>query len=316
MPEALKNDRTRELARVVRAFLGRRRPLRRPGGVRPANLVWIFGAGRTGSTWLARMMGEMEGQSVWFEPRVGELFDPERMGLDRRRGKPFILASQYRETWLDSIRNFVLDAANARFSKMTRKDYLIVKEPAGSVGAPLLMEALPESRMVLLVRDPRDVAASWLDAYQKGNWNSHLEQREEPRPDRPTDQQLEDLLKTAARRYLRNVGGAKAAYEAHQGKKALVRYEELRADTLGTMKRLYSALEIPVDREELARVVEKHSWEAIPEEEKGKGKFYRKASPGGWRQDLTPEQVAMVEKITAPLLKSLYPETPSRWGDT
>jgi hypothetical protein len=34
------------------------------------------------------------------------------------------------------------------------------------------------------------------------------------------------------------------------------------------MKRIYSALEIPVDEAELARSVEKHSWENVPEEEK------------------------------------------------
>jgi hypothetical protein len=86
----------------------------------------------------------------------------------------------------------------------------------------------------------------------------------------------------------------------------LVRYEELRVDTLDTMRRIYSELGIAVDEKELARAVEKHSWENIPEEEKGEGKFYRKASPGSWREDLTPEQVEVVEKITAPLLKEFY----------
>jgi hypothetical protein len=59
----------------------------------------------------------------------------------------------------------------------------------------------------------------------------------------------------------------------------------------------------------LARAVEKHSWESIPDEEKGEGKFYRKATPGGWRGDLTPEQAKAVEKITAPLLEQLYPSS-------
>jgi hypothetical protein len=50
------------------------------------------------------------------------------------------------------------------------------------------------------------------------------------------------------------------------------------------MKRIYSALEIPVvDEAELARSVEKHSWENVSEEEKGQGKFYRRGIPGGWR---------------------------------
>ena len=86
----------------------------------------------------------------------------------------------------------------------------------------------------------------------------------------------------------------------------LVRYEDLRTNTLETMRRIYSTLGIPVDEGELARVVEKHSWEKIPEENKGDGKFYRKATPGGWREDLTPEQARIVEKVTAPLLAEFY----------
>jgi hypothetical protein len=67
----------------------------------------------------------------------------------------------------------------------------------------------------------------------------------------------------------------------------LVRYEELRADTLGEMRRIYSVLGVP--EEELRRTVEKHSWENVPEEEKGEGKFYRRRTPGGWKEDLTPK---------------------------
>ena len=63
-----------------------------------------------------------------------------------------------------------LDGANARFPEITEREYLITKEPGGSVGAVLLAEALPESRMVLLVRDPRDYTASWLDARKEGGW--------------------------------------------------------------------------------------------------------------------------------------------------
>jgi hypothetical protein len=71
-------------------------------------------------------------------------------------------------------------------------------------------------------------------------------------------------------------------------------------------------LGIAVDKGELARAVEKHSWEAIPDEEKGEGKFRRKAKPGGWQEDLTAEQVEVIERITAPLLKEFYPASKTR----
>ncbi len=269
----------------------------RDTGVKPENIVWIFGAGRTGSSWLAGMMGELRGHTVWFEPWVGALFDPEHLQLEKRKGKHFILSPQYKSTWLRLIRAFVRDGAAVRFPEAGPDDYLVIKEPGGSVGASLLMEALPESRMILLVRDPRDVVASWVDAHKDGAWRS-------------ADEGSEDSDKRTvkvARRYVRHMGEAKRAYDAHKGRKVLVRYEELRADTLGTMRRIYSTLGIGVDEKELARAVAKHSWENVPEEKKGEGKFYRKASPGGWREDLTPEQVETVEEITAPLLRELYP---------
>ena len=44
------------------------------GGIKPENIVWIFGTARTGSTWLSAMMGEIKGYTRWHEPLVGTLF--------------------------------------------------------------------------------------------------------------------------------------------------------------------------------------------------------------------------------------------------
>jgi hypothetical protein len=269
-------------------------------------MIWIFGTGRTGSTWLAAMMEEPEGHDVWFEPRVGTVFDPQR--FQRQGGKHFILASQYKDVWLRSIRNFILDGANARFPELAGEDggYLAVKEPGGSVGAGLIMEALPESGMVLLIRDPRDVVASWLDATRKGGWQTRRRGEGGRRAESLAETNPNAFVRRHADAYLQHVGSARRAYEAHEGRKVVVRYEDLRADTLGTMKRMYGELDVPVEEARLAKVVEKHSWENIPEKKKGGGKFYRKATPGGWQEDLTPKQIKQVERITAPLLEEYY----------
>jgi hypothetical protein len=62
-----------------------------------------------------------------------------------------------------------------------------------------------------------------------------------------------------------------------------------------------------VDEAELAQVVEQHAWENVPDEKKGPDKEHRKAKPGGWKEDLTPEQARIVEEITAPVLDEFYP---------
>lgn len=277
----------------------------RSGGIKPKDFIWIFGAGRTGSTWLAAMMEDIEGYTVWFEPRVGLVFDPKRLQADRNRGRDFIFSPHYKKVWLRSIKNFVLDAANARFPQAAGKDYLVIKEPGGSPGAPWLMEAMPEGRMVLLIRDPRDIAASWVDANKTGSWRTQKKDLEEIKMAN-NEKSANKLVKRTAKNYVNNIQAAKQAMDAHPGPKTVIRYEDLRADTLGTMKRLYSDLGLEVDEAELSRAVEKHSWENIPEDKKGEGKFYRKATPGGWRDDLTPEQAEVVEEVTAPLIREFY----------
>ena len=280
------------------------------GGVRPENIVWIFGTGRSGNTWLADMMEEA-GCAVWREPSVGRLFGdfyylrsrPGQLGTGN-----YVLGEKHRPTWSQAIRTFVLDSAGGRFPDL-KDGYLVVKEQVGSVGAPLLLGALPESRVVLLVRDPRDVVASWLDGTRGGGWRRGRLSADDPHAVL-ADVDPNAFVRERAEAYTLNVGNAKRAYEAHEGPKVVVRYEDLASDVLGEMRRLRSTLDLAIPDEDFAGAVEEHAWENVPAESKGKGKFRRKATPGGWREDLTPGQVEVIERITAPLLEEFYP-TPS-----
>ena len=279
------------------------------GSVRPENIIWIFGTGRSGNTWFSSMMDEM-GHEVWREPSVGKLFG-EFYYFGSREGQRgtgnFVLGEKQRDTWIRSIRNFVLEGASGRFPYLKDR-CLVIKEQVGSVGAPLLMEALPESRMVFLIRDPRDVVASWANATRKGGWRYERLSRSDHDWKPLAEEDPEAFVEERANHYLRNVSKAKQAYDNHKGRKVLVRYEDVRAETVGTMKRVFSQLAMMVDQERLSRAVEKHAWENIPEEKRGEGKFHRKGRSGTWREDLTPEQVETVERITAPLLREFYPD--------
>jgi len=69
---------------------------------------------------------------------------------------------------------------------------------------------------------------------------------------------------------------------------------------------MYQALGIKVDRTKLEAAVAEHSWEQIPSGDKGTGKFYRKAQPGSWREDLSAGQISFIEDITGPILDKYY----------
>ncbi|HLL57717.1 MAG TPA: sulfotransferase domain-containing protein [Rubrobacteraceae bacterium] len=280
-------------------------------GLEPQNVVWIFGTARTGSTWLASMIEELEGNTVWREPYVGALFGRfyhEWVGEKHFKTKHFILGERARESWVRSVRSFVLNEASVRFPEVVDGGYLVIREPNGSAGAPLMMEALPESRMIFLVRDSRDVVASALDAARKGSWLYKRRVEEGGGHTEAFHLEEDALAEQTANMYVKNVGNVRDAFKAHEGPKVLVKYEDLRFEPLDTMRRICSELSIEVEEIDLVRAVEKHAWEKLPAEYKGEGKFHRKATPGGWREDLTEEQVKTVERITAPLLKEFYSE--------
>lgn len=279
-------------------------------GIRPENVIWIIGTGRTGSSWLMGMLGSLDGYAYWSEPFIGELFggfhgDARQDQLD---SDEFILNDRFKENWLDSVREFVINSAAIRHPELTDEQFLVIKESTASRGAQVLTDAFPTSRLILLVRDPRDVVASRLDGAKSGNWMLRFVANVEhaARVAELAEHQQDMFVEQAAADIMRDMVGAKTAYDMHEGPKVLVRYEDLRADPLKTLHRVQRALSLPVDQGQLREVIEQHSWENIPPGEKGAGKFFRKGAVGAWTQDLTAEQADAIRALTTSIFGAWY----------
>lgn len=206
---------------------------------------------------------------MWREPLVGDLFGSFYEKVDEReRRSPHFILGCHREAWLNSVRRFVCEGAATRFSHT--EGWLVIKEPNGSLGADLLSKALPESLLVALVRDPRDVIASVVDAFSKEGFVYKRRERGGWDFDLPEEKQLDRFVEYRAGLLAQQMSTVVEAYHFHEGPKALIRYEDLLADTFGEMHRLYSELGTPVDEDDLAMAIEKHSWQNIPEAKRGR----------------------------------------------
>jgi hypothetical protein len=283
--------------------------------INPRNMVWILGSPRTGSTWLSEILGEPKGHALWKEPFFGVVLN-FRNNLAHRgylNSKQFLLGEPYRDVWLGSMRRLFLDVGQAKFPNISPRHHLIIKEPNGSISAPLILEAFPESKLIFLVRDSRDVVASLLDAAKEGSWYGYdrFEASVADAVLRGRDTSEDGrFVERLSRNYVSNVSAVKEAYARHpDGAKVLVRYEDLRADPQGSVLHICDSLGIDVDGVQLEQAVERHAFENIPQEDRGRGKFHRRATPGAWREDLTPEQARTVEEITGPLLREFYPDS-------
>ncbi len=276
--------------------------------VNTERVIWLLGSPRTGSTWLGRILGQLENHLVWDEPFFGVVLGlRENMANGGRLDNPnFLLAEDYKDVWLQSMRNMFLDVCEAKFPGIYPNDYLVVKEPNGSFSAPLIMQAFPESKLVFLNRDGRDVVASLLDAASKTSWYGY--ERYEPSLAEATMQSggftlphhrsEDEFVEQLARNYINSVNAVEKAYFDHpEGSKARTSYESLRENPLKSITDMYKALGIELDERQLDKAIESLSWENIPASEKGEGKFYRKAKPGSWKEDLTERQVKLVERV-------------------
>lgn len=266
-------------------------------------MLWIFGSQRTGSSWLREMLGDFAENRTWEEPNVGRLFgDFKATFAGSDLGGGFIFHDSKREVWEGSIRAFILHDATARYGSIDEGSMLVIKEPNGSVGASLISRALAESRFLLLIRDPRDAVASALGSNQRGGWLDKWAGREEAGIVSPADADPDGFVRAHAGIYLTDYQNALGAMRSHPGPKARVRYENLVSDAPRALTRLHKKLGLEVDWREAKSIAEKHSW-ANTDAPTGEGEFKRKGKVGSFREDLTPEQVRIVEEITAPLMQ-------------
>jgi hypothetical protein len=191
------------------------------------------------------------------------------------------------EHWPASLNLFFNDVIARQGGPAAGFAGLAVKEPNGTVVAPLLMKAMPRAKAIFMIRDPRDVIASLIDARKPGSW---MGERVVEGFDRTR------VVSQSIKRFHRIAAGLHELEQIAAGRLYEMVYERLRVNTFAEMRHLAHVLGLPCDEAALASAVERHDYERIPAERKGPGKFVRTARVGGWAEELHPEEIAKINR--------------------
>ena len=285
-------------------------------------LVWIFGSSRSGSTWLLRMLSELDGAVAVDDPHLGHHLGvwrpiplawaaadgpPDLTTLnDVKRDKPsYFFNERYRDIWGPALRELIVarfdaDARSALEGAVVRP-LVFVKEP-GSHVADLLLSLFPRSRMIFLLREGRDVVDSWVAAHRHGAWA----QDEGAFAVAPHGR--EALIRWQSSVWAYRTGVVQDAYRRHHpSRRVMVRYESMLRDPAREVGRVCESLALEVSSAQLEEIGRVHAYSSVPSDEKGADKAIRSAEPGSWRRHMSAaEQRAMYEELGERLVEVGY----------
>ena len=264
------------------------------------NLVFVVGSPRSGTTWVQRLLAAHPDVSTGQESDVFDLYlGPQlrtwRSELDHGtdgRGGVGLACYLEEDRFLSALRSYMLALLEPMVGSLGPGKIFVEKTPSHVVYLPEIAELLPESRVVNVTRDARDVVASLLAASR--SWGRDWA------PRHPRD---------AARMWVDHVEAAERGRGLFGERLLDVRYEHLHRDPAGELKRLLRFLNLESTDAAVAEAIERTSpasegtTPALPREGEftRRGQtvtaepvgFVRQARVGTWHRDLTSaEKVA------------------------
>lgn len=256
-------------------------------------IAWIIGCGRSGSTWLAEMLGDLQGIRRWHEPYFGRFLRHVHERPDDMDRQSSFFSKKHQRIWLEGIRDVFFRMVHDRYPQFGRHA-LVVKE----VNAPeiygWLQSLFPVGKMILLVRDPFDVLDSYLDLQKPGSWNQRFGDSSAPLAEanvRRTAEHIQSSLSLAVE-----------AYEIFPLEQRLrISYEELLRDPVPGLTACGRLVGVSIDSQAAQEVVDKHRFQNY--KNTGDGQFRRIGKSGIWKS--SPNFTTEVRDIADEILGRL-----------
>lgn len=264
--------------------------------------LFLVGCPRSGTTWLQIILGKhpkivTTRETHLFDIYLHRLYDrweAEEKAQDKDGLRVLLSRSEF-----DGLcGQFAQAVINKIASLKPGAEVVLEKTPGNIKKHKLIKQFFPDAKFLHLVRDPRAVAASLLAAKQEpwGNWA-------------PND------AYAAARMWRDHVMPARRELVLYGNDLKEVRYEDLSSNPSAVVHDIWKWLGIPpvkFDPEEFSLDTIKNRSREESQSSPGwenRENFFRRGDVNGWNNELTRDQIMIIEGITAELLEE-YGYTP------
>lgn len=247
-----------------------------------ANIVFIVGCPRSGTTYLQKMFeynpkvrstpethlfDKYVGQDIrsWKNEKRESASNPWSTGLSRYLGE---------DSFRSILKEYVFNLIRPHVFDLKADELFIEKTPQHAEYIPEIVELFPKCKIVHIIRDPRDVVASILAA--STSWGAYFPK----------------TASKAARMWVRFIHEVQLSSNLlDRDQFYQLKYEELLSSTKEVMKSLSSFLGIKWEDDSLDETIRKNdAMTLIKERGEDSTKFIRKARPGSWKKDLSLKQ--------------------------
>ncbi len=273
-----------------------------------ADMVWLASYPKSGNTWLRVLLANYQHDGpapIDINAIDVSLMASTRLWFDEWVG---IEASALDDDTIDTLRPGVYRCmAGARSERQFVKTHDCWSRVAS--GEPMFPADVTHG-VVYALRNPLDVVASLANHYgQSADEALTMLCSEESQLARSTGQLAPQLRQRLG------------CWSSHAGSwldqsrlpALVVRYEDLKADTAGWLTRVLEFCEVEVDTARVAKAVAFSSFEEMQRQERAggfrkrlavnTGTFFRRGRSGGWREELTAEQVARLIAAHGPMMQ-------------
>jgi len=271
------------------------------------NLVWILASPRSGTTWLATEL--LSPKTICFhEPLIGEhLAWAKQSGsdhvrrIDIEKNRPhYFFSEKFENTWKYYLRKLILHRIHSQFPMLHKK--IIVKEPNGSLGADIISKCLPNSKIIFMFRDGRDVLLSQLTALSKGGYAAEMDKNFEPL----SGKRRVSFIKDQSLRWNELVEILLRTQKQHpKNLQLLLHYEDIIKNTFEELKKIYEFIGVKISDDEIKDVIAKYDFKNISSDKKGLGTTRQFATAGQWQGGFNIIEKKLIDGIMKDSLKKL-----------